>query len=353
MGLMDKFKNLFTEEVEEVKPIKKEVRHVEIPAPKKEIEVTPKKEMDTISDSTAIKKEEKFVFPVYFDDKDFDDLEKPKKKEIKQPIKKIDNAYNGSKREIVEEKKNFRPSLIISPVYGVLDKNYHKDDITSKREPKRNTYYKKTEDVTIDDIRDKAYGTLEDELKNNILGNEELRNEQIENTETAIDLFNELDFNELDNKEKNKKEKIEDTNDSLLFNDTTLDDDTIFLAQQLEEQKRKLDEINEYIHENTVQKSIEKEENIDEQDDDIKSLDDSEKIEGNENIESFEDADDVEEQEETELTEEDLLEEDFGENETDEQEIENSEEETEEEQPNLTESELFDLVDSMYDKEEE
>ena len=38
MGLMDKFKNLFTEEVEEVKPIKKEVRHVEIKAPKKEPE---------------------------------------------------------------------------------------------------------------------------------------------------------------------------------------------------------------------------------------------------------------------------------------------------------------------------
>ena len=37
MGLMDKFKNLFTEEVTEEKPIKKEVRHVEIPAPKREV----------------------------------------------------------------------------------------------------------------------------------------------------------------------------------------------------------------------------------------------------------------------------------------------------------------------------
>ena len=82
MGLMDKFKNLFTEEVEEVKPIKKEVRHVEIKAPKKEPEEMPKKEENTISDSTTIKKEEKFVFPVYFDDKDFDDLEKPKEKII-------------------------------------------------------------------------------------------------------------------------------------------------------------------------------------------------------------------------------------------------------------------------------
>ena len=102
MGLMDKFKNLFTEEVEEVKPIKKEVRHVEIKAPKKEPEEMPKKEENTISDSTTIKKEEKFVFPVYFDDKDFDDLEKPKEKKIeKKKEKPTKGAYNGSlKREM-------------------------------------------------------------------------------------------------------------------------------------------------------------------------------------------------------------------------------------------------------------
>lgn len=35
---------------------------------------------------------------------------------------------------VVEEpKKVFKPSPIISPVYGVLDKNYHKEDIVTKK----------------------------------------------------------------------------------------------------------------------------------------------------------------------------------------------------------------------------
>ena len=42
MGFLDKVKNMFTEEVEEEAPIKKEVMQVEIPAPIKE---EPKKEV--------------------------------------------------------------------------------------------------------------------------------------------------------------------------------------------------------------------------------------------------------------------------------------------------------------------
>lgn len=334
MGLMDKFKNLFTEEVEEVKPIKKEVRHVEISAPKKEIEPVQNKEENTISDSTAIKKEEKFVFPVYFDDKDFDDLEKPKeiKKETK-PEKNTKGAYNGSLiREMqVEEKKSFKPSLIISPVYGVLDKNYHKEDITTKT-PTSVSYYKKQEDMTVDDIRDKAYGTLEDELKNNVLGNEELLNEKRENTETAIDLFNELDFEEIDKKEQaNNLENNDKNNNSLLFNDTSFDDDTAFLAQQLEEQKKKLDEINEYIQENTVEKKKEVSEPVELEDksDSVKNEDESQEVAASEEPELVENESEVIELEEANVSDDT------------------------EKEPDLTESELFNLIDSMYDDKEE
>ncbi len=312
MGLMDKFKNLFTEEVTEEKPIKKEVRHVEIPAPKREVE-SEKREDRHISDSSAIQKDEKFVFPVYFDDKDFDDLEKPKEVRRKKRVeeKPKTEAYSGSlRKEIsVENQKNFKPSLIISPVYGVLDKNYHKDDIMPKHSVS-STYYKKSDHITIDDIRDKAYGTLEDELKNNILGNEELLLEKKENTDTAIDLFNELDFEELDKKnEQNKTDQNVNNSNSLLFEDSSYDDDTAFLAQQLEEQKRKLDAINDYIKENTVEKKNEEE---------------TSKVE-----EEKEDA----KEEETSLEE------------TPQEKVEDSD---------LTESELFNLIDSMYeDKEEE
>ena len=306
MGLMDKFKNLFTEEVTEEKPIKKEVRHVEIPAPKREVESEKREDRH-------IQKDEKFVFPVYFDDKDFDDLEKPKEVRRKKRVeeKPKTEAYSGSlRKEIsVENQKNFKPSLIISPVYGVLDKNYHKDDIMPKHSVS-STYYKKSDHITIDDIRDKAYGTLEDELKNNILGNEELLLEKKENTDTAIDLFNELDFEELDKKnEQNKTDQNVNNSNSLLFEDSSYDDDTAFLAQQLEEQKRKLDAINDYIKENTVEKKNEEE---------------TSKVE-----EEKEDA----KEEETSLEE------------TPQEKVEDSD---------LTESELFNLIDSMYeDKEEE
>ena len=63
-----------------------------------------------------------------------------------------------------EEKKVFKPTPIISPVYGVLDKNYHKEDITPKRRNTITTEYEKA-GLDIDKVRKKAFGTLEDDLE--------------------------------------------------------------------------------------------------------------------------------------------------------------------------------------------
>ena len=196
MGLLDKVKNMFIEEVEEEEPIKKEVIQVKIPSPKIEkVEEVVEKE-ETIEP----KKEEKFVFPVYFDDKDFEKIEKVEPKEEKVvPIKPIvtpkREAY-GVKKEEKAEKKIFKPTPIISPVYGVLDKNYHKDDISSKKKPKT-IEYRDNNIVDIDDVRRKAYGTLEDELENtlfektSILFNEEVENNEVEADYSIIDIFDE------------------------------------------------------------------------------------------------------------------------------------------------------------------
>ena len=178
MGLMDKLRDMFTEEVEEPieeEPIKKEVIQVEIPAPKKheepeEIEEEPKK----------IEKPS----PIFFDDTDFAGLEPPKK--TKQP--KISSYYDKPKKvEAKEEPKKFKPTPIISPIYGVLDKNYHKEDIKTKNNSSNNTYYNHKE-VSIDDIRKKAYGTLEDELEITLFGEPE----KPEVKEQDIDMFDEL-----------------------------------------------------------------------------------------------------------------------------------------------------------------
>ena len=165
MGLFDKVKNLFTEEEE---PIKSEVIQVEIPAPVKEkkeekIEEEPKKEI----------KEEKKPAPIFFDDAYF--------KELEQPKKEVKSSYLKEQNKVKEEKKHFKPTPIISPVYGVLDKNYNKEDIT----PTKKTHYTNTT-ITIDEVRKKAYGTLEDELENTI------NNLVVPNDNNDNDLFDEL-----------------------------------------------------------------------------------------------------------------------------------------------------------------
>ena len=59
-----------------------------------------------------------------------------------------------------EEHKAFTPSPIISPVWGVLNENYKKEDIVSKKDEKR-----AVEPLDLDSVRRKAYGTLEEEIE--------------------------------------------------------------------------------------------------------------------------------------------------------------------------------------------
>lgn len=374
MGLIDKFKNLFTEEIEEeVRPIKKEVRHVEIPSPKRS--ETPKgTEINSISDSNIITKEEKVITPVYFDDKDFDDLEKPKPKEnVKEKAmmsrENTPKLYGGNK---VEEKKveplTFRPSPIISPVYGVLDKNYTKHEVLPKRNetPKRRNSNK----VTIDDVRNKAYGTLEDELKNSFFDDDYMyKEEKYENNKDedygTIDVLEELNLDEIDNYDEIKitDKKV----NSLILDDLDLDDDTELLAKQLEEQNKKLEEINQMIDD---------EESSSRQGKEIDLLVDTKEEQAN-NVEEIEKIIDkptdehvmeeiIDEQVEEIHIKEDGIEEDIEkiideqleepviekENETKKLEIKKKNDKKNED-ASLTESELLDLVDSMYDEKGE
>ena len=55
-----------------------------------------------------------------------------------------------------EEKTYFKPSPIISPIYGILDKNYKKEDVKEKKDVRISSYSRTN--VSVDDIRNKAYG---------------------------------------------------------------------------------------------------------------------------------------------------------------------------------------------------
>ena len=80
----------------------------------------------------------------------------------------MDNSYKiptheYGKYDRYEEKTYFKPSPIISPIYGILDKNYKKEDVKEKEV--RLTSYTRG-NVSVDDIRNKAYGSNEKEDEN-------------------------------------------------------------------------------------------------------------------------------------------------------------------------------------------
>lgn len=261
MGLLDKVKNLFTEEYEEEVPIKKEVKHVEITPPRrevpKEIGSTPSmqmqsvtsepsmKKVESISDSTALNREEKFKFPVYFDDEDFQDLPKkeaPKKVEIKKEEPPKVEPYKAAK--MVEEKRNFKPSPIISPVYGVLDKNYKKEDIVAGKERVSRSAGKR-ESLNIDEVRKKAFGTLEDDLESTLVSSNQefFRAKEEEPVESEIDIFKELEEADLSRSKRNSDLSLQ-----------MEEEQAVDLTVELELQKQKIDEIDAYIKQNTVKK---------------------------------------------------------------------------------------------------
>ena len=231
MKLLDKLKNaLFEEEYVEVEE-KKEVKKKEKPIAKKIIvEDKPKKQApkeDLIVEEE--KKETKvetpnrdFKFKAILDD-DFIDLEEkkeskplpkvePKKEERPKPIKKevkeTRPLYQGDKKheeknlygslndnEIKiheygsvsrqKEKKEFHPSPIISPIYGVLDQNYKKDEIVTKKDVRITSSYK-PKNIDVDSVREKAYGNSDDIFEEELTSNKQKDfqdNKQEENTE--------------------------------------------------------------------------------------------------------------------------------------------------------------------------
>lgn len=200
-GFFDKFKDLFTDElVVEQSPIKKEMIQVEISTPKEIVDDTP-----LISENELLSKRENLKTPVIFDDKDFITLEKPK--EQPRPAYKMQETKK-------DEPKIFKASPIISPVYGILDKNYHKEDIRVKGQP-NNEVHRTSSPITIDDVRLKAFGTLEDDLKNDLFSNNEFELVDDDITQDNIieqDLFDELDFNLdgiLDEEPRHEKKEFE------------------------------------------------------------------------------------------------------------------------------------------------
>jgi hypothetical protein len=70
-------------------------------------------------------------------------------------------TYNAPRKEVDSSDRKFRPSPIISPIYGILDKNYKKEEIRTRNDK---THSNK-EERTIDSVRQKVYGETKREEK--------------------------------------------------------------------------------------------------------------------------------------------------------------------------------------------
>lgn len=234
MKFFEKVKNMFTEEVED-DDVEKEVQV------KKEMTRVPIKsaleEDDTEREEVTYTPQKKEPAPIFFDDNDFEDLNIGKKAPVEEPKKEIKEkeVYKPKiKKEVEEEKKLFKPTPIISPVYGVLDKNYHKEDIVSRSESRT---AKNSFESSIDTIRNKAYGTLEDELENTLFGSNSVlfKNDDDEQKKTEIseidddsltdltdDISKELDELLVKKEKYSEDEKTAEDEDLLGFIDSTL-----------------------------------------------------------------------------------------------------------------------------------
>ena len=228
MGLFDKLKNVFMEDDIDEEPVRSVPKVEEI---KKEEPVIQKRERelpveDTFSDRELVNSKENFKFPIIFEDEDFKE-EKKKTKSINVLERENTKYEDLIKRDTKPQKKVFKPSLVISPVYGVLDKNYSKEDITTKD----GNRVSNDNGVDIDTVIKKAYG---EEVVT------KTREEKREEENKTVDAFKEeeTDIKSLTIEQAEIKANEREVDDKIasideLLNDTNTDDDFYSLVDSM------------------------------------------------------------------------------------------------------------------------
>lgn len=192
MGIFKNIKNLFVEEEQE------EIKQQTITEKEK---INDKKIKEAVTERDLFQTEPTFKFPVIFDNEEIDIEDKKEYKPlIKTPEIKI------------EPKKEFKVSPIISPVYGILEKNYQKEVI----KPRDGLLEKEEKTFDLDSVRKRAFGeTITREEKYSYKKEEEIKTEKKEEKEESKDkeIFDEKKVEELDKKIKTIDELLKESND--------------------------------------------------------------------------------------------------------------------------------------------
>ncbi len=287
MKILDKLKNaLFEEEYVEVeekpkkkkfpKENKKDKYEEEKPIAKKivlpereEVKVTNHNDLEEeIMEETVEEPKKERTFPIISDSEfmtdDVNDLEgfrenkqeeivreEPKKEVREEFFEEPVKIYDRPEKKHIEEKHTklygmdqipipepeygtyekddrtyFKPSPIISPIYGILDKNYKKDDIAPKREVRITSSFSR-ENLDVDEVRRKAYGTLSTDIEDEL---EPLEDDSNLMDQDLVDLSD-------DETPEIKKVTIEDAEE--YFNDLGLEYNVDYKDTQKENAKTK------------------------------------------------------------------------------------------------------------------
>ena len=182
MGVFSKLKDVLfdIEEENEIPVITKEEKDdspiKEVKMPKEEIE----DKFEPLEEIAKEKPKKEFNFPLDDDfeeeipsrslrsNNSFFDEEFTRKSDLnvksEKSTKKYDDyKYDYSRLNIKESKKedtkSFKPSPVISPVYGILDTNYTKDDVIVKNDGSK----RKEVTPNLDEVRKRAYGKKKEE----------------------------------------------------------------------------------------------------------------------------------------------------------------------------------------------
>ena len=280
MSLIDKLKGiLFDEEVEEIPKIKKDIKveskrveTIEEENPIREIKI-PKEEVS----KEISKPESNFTFPIDFDDDEIEDEPKTKFEEPKIRFEEHKIRYEETKRNIRKEKvqpsrdyssflnrkddkKQFKPTPIISPVYGILDQNYKKEDVIVKKEVLR-----KPNELSLEEVRKRAFGSLEDDIERNLVC-DIIKDEEIEQPKMQEEIAKEeIIVEEPVDKNKTIGELIEE--DSL-----SIDIPKIESIKEDEEEYNNSEVFEE--PKNSIEDLLDREEEIEENDEEIEEVED-------------------------------------------------------------------------------
>jgi len=188
MKFLDKIKDLFSDEEEVI-----ETKEIEIEEPEEKeehklptfmrnkIEEEQKREEERRQRENPIRNDvpitsdremvrtrsgNNFSFPIEMDEPEQRVVQRPtySNQNVLEREKKVSELY--TKKEEPKPKK-FKPTPVISPVYGVLDKNYTKDEVKVSDE-KSYELQRPSRKVDFETVRNKAFGSLTDDIRNNL-----------------------------------------------------------------------------------------------------------------------------------------------------------------------------------------